>query len=96
MAKQGRARAPREVERNPMVVSGTDVKGNPFEEVTQTIDISESGVSFYLTTPIWMDSHLTLTIKSSSVFQPDAAMKAKVVRMQNDSSGKRLVGARYD
>jgi hypothetical protein len=96
MAKQARGRAPREIEQTQILVIGNDVMGKPFQEETQTLDISESGVSFYLKTSIWMDSHLTLKIPSSSVFEADSMMKAKVVRIQNESSGKKLVGARFD
>jgi hypothetical protein len=96
MARQSRGRAPREIEQTQIIVEGNDVKGESFQEETQTIDISESGISFYLKTPIWMDSHLTLKIMSSSLFEADYSLKAKVVRMQNESSGKKLIGARFD
>jgi len=96
MAKQSRGRAPREIEQSQIIVEGNNLKGEPFQEETQTLDISESGISFFLKTPIWMDSHLTLKIMSSSLFEADYRLKAKVVRMQNESSGKRLIGARFD
>jgi len=96
MARQSRGRALREIEQTQIIVQGNDDKGDPFQEETHTIDISESGISFYLKTPIWMDSHLTLKIMSSSLFEADYRLKAKVVRMQNESSGKKLIGARFD
>ena len=96
MAKQSRGRAPREIEQSQIIVEGNNLKGEPFQEETQTLDISESGISFLLKTPIWMGSHLTLKIMSSSLFEADYRLKAKVVRMQNESSGKRLIGARFD
>jgi hypothetical protein len=96
MAKQSRGRAPREIEQSQIIVEGNDFKGEPFQEETQTLDISESGISFFLKTPIWMDSHLTLKIMSSTLFEAEYCLKAKVVRMQNESSGKRLIGARFD
>lgn len=96
MAKQSRARAPREIEQAQVIVEGNDVEGAPFQEETQSLDISESGISFYLKTPIWMDSHLTLKIRSSNLFDADYSLKAKVVRMQNELSGKKLIGARFD
>lgn len=96
MARQARGRAPREVEQTQILVIGNDLMGRPFQEEAQTLDISESGISFYLKTSIWMDSHLTLKIPSSSPFEADSMMKAKVVRMQNESSGKKLIGARFD
>ena len=96
MAKQARGRAPRESERSQIVVTGIDVKGNPFQEETQTVDISESGISFHLKTTIWMDSHLTLKIHSSSFFQAESVIKAKVVRIQNEAFDRKLVGALFD
>ena len=96
MGKQARGRSPREEEPAQILVMGNDLKGEPFQEETQTIDISESGISFYLKTPIWMDSHLTLKLPSSSVFEAGSSMKAKVVRMQNESSGKNFIAARFD
>ena len=96
MAKQSRGRAPREIEQSQIIVEGNDVKGEPYQEETQTLDISESGISFFLKTPIWMDSHLTLKLPSSSVFEAGSSMKAKVVRMQNESSGKNFIAARFD
>ena len=96
MARQARGRAPREEEHSTLTVTGVDGKGNPFQEETQTIDISESGVSFYLKTPIWMDSHLTLQIQSSSLFGAGSIMKAKVVRIQSGNPRGQLIGARFD
>lgn len=96
MARQARGRAPREEEHSALSVSGVDVKGNPFQEETQTIDISESGLSFLLKTPIWMDSHLTLKIQSSSLFGAGSIMKAKVVRIQSGNPKGQIIGARFD
>jgi len=96
MARQARGRSPREEEHTQILVMGDDLKGEPFQEETETVNISESGISFYLKTPIWMDSHITLKIPFSSLFETDSSMKAKVVRMQNESSGKKLIGARFD
>ena len=96
MARQARGRSPREEEHTQILVMGDDLKGEPFQEETETVNISESGISFYLKTPIWMDSHLTLKLPSSSVFEAGSSMKAKVVRMQNESSGKNFIAARFD
>ena len=96
MTRQARGRAQRELEQTEILVVGNDVKGEPFQEETRTIDISETGISFYLKTPIWMDSHLTLKIPFSNLFEGDSMRKAKVVRMQNESSGKKLIGVRFD
>ena len=96
MVRQARGRSPREEEHTQIFVMGNDVQGEPFQEQTETFNISESGISFYLKTPIWMDSHLILKIPSSSLFEADSVLKGKVVRMQNESSGKKLIGARFD
>ena len=96
MAKSAKGRAARENEGAKLTVKGLDAKGNEFQEETKTIDISESGVSFYLKTPIWMDSHMNLEIRSSSIFGPLCHMKAKVVRLRAESSGRQHIGARFD
>jgi hypothetical protein len=96
MAKQVRGRAPREEEHVSIIVAGNDAKGDLFQEETQTVDMSESGISFYLKTPIWMDSHLTLKIQFSSLFGVDTVIRGKVVRMQDETSGRKLIGVRLD
>jgi hypothetical protein len=78
------------------LVRGLDVEGREFQESTETIDISESGISFLLNTSIWMDSHLTIEIRHSQVFGPCSVQKAKVVRLRSQPDGKQLVGARFD
>ena len=96
MTRQARGRAQREINQTRILVTGNDVKGEPFQEETLSIDISDTGISFYLKTPIWMDSHLTLKIPINNPFEADSMMKAKVVRMQNEPFGKKLIGVRFD
>jgi PilZ domain-containing protein len=67
-----------------------------FTEQTETHDISESGISFYLKTPVWVDSHLTIIIASSTLFGRLCSVSAKVVRVQVDTAGRQLVAARFD
>lgn len=79
-----------------LVVRGSGTKGQAFEEKTETCDISESGISFYLSTPIWMNTHLTIEIASSMIWGPEKVIGALVVRINTDRSGKQLVAARFD
>jgi len=95
MFRDGRA-AVRQQERSRVVISGVDVNGVAFEEMTESRDISEEGLSFYLCRPIWINSHLTAEVSSKSNFGPSRITRIMVVRIQTDPSGKRLVAARFD
>ena len=88
--------ATRQEEHSKVLVKWTNEEGNVFTEQTDTRDISETGISFYLKTPIWLDTHLTLTVGASSLFGRLHTIAAKVVRVQTDASGRQLVGARFD
>ena len=88
--------AARQEEDSKVLVKWTDSEGNAFTEKSETRDISETGISFYLKTPVWLDTHLTLTIGASSLFGRLHTTAAKVVRVQTDASGRQLVGARFD
>ena len=88
--------AARQEEESKVLVKWVDTEGNSFTENTDTRDISETGISFYLKTPVWLDTHLTLTIGSSRLFGRLHTTTAKVVRVQTDASGRQVVGARFD
>ena len=88
--------ATRQEENSKVLVKWTDSDGNAFTEKTETRDISETGISFYLNTPIWLDTHLTLIIGASLLFGRLHTTTAKVVRVQTDASGRQVVGARFD
>ena len=88
--------ATRQEEDSKVLVKWKDTEGNAFTEKTETRDISETGISFYLNTPIWLDTHLTLTIGSSLLFGRLHTTTAKVVRVQTDALGRQVVGARFD
>ena len=88
--------ATRQEEDSKVLVRWTDTEGNAFTEKTETRDISETGISFYLKTPIWLDTHLVLTIGASALFGRLHTTTAKVVRVQTDASGRQVVGARFD
>ena len=57
---EGNQAATRQEEDSKVLVRWTDTLGKPFTERTETRDISETGISFYLESPIWLDTHLNL------------------------------------
>ena len=88
--------ASRQEEDSKVLVKWTDTEGNTFTEKTDTRDISETGISFFLKAPIWLDTHLALTIGSSELFGRLYKTTAKVVRVQTDAEGRQIVAARFD
>jgi hypothetical protein len=96
MSPYGSQRAVREPESSALVISGIDVTGAKFQEDSQTIDVSETGIAFYMKTSVWMDAHLDLEILSSPSLGPKSLLKAKVVRFGTPVGEKRLVAARFD
>ena len=83
-------------ENSKLLIKCSDADGKPITEQSETYDISESGISFYLKTPVWVDTHLTITIASSNLFGRLHTTTAKVIRVQVDPSGKQFVAARFD
>ena len=83
-------------ENTRLLIKWTDADGVSLTEESQTNDISENGISFYLKTPVWLDTHLIITIASSELFGHLQTLTGKVVRIQSDPSGKQLVGVRFD
>lgn len=96
MSRTKRDDRDRETESSRLSVKGTDAKGAAFQEETKTIDISETGISFYLITPIWVDSHLKIDITSSSIFGPKHSAQAKVVRIKVNPDKRQFVAVRFD
>lgn len=88
--------ATRARENSKLLIKCSDSNGKSFTERAETHDISETGISFYLKSPVWVDTHLTITIASSDLFGHLHTVTAKVVRIQIDPSGKQLVAARFD
>ena len=80
------------------MISGINLKGERFEEESNTINVSETGIAFYMQTAVWMDAHLDLEVRSSPSLGPKSLLKAKVVRFGRPigDGGKRLVAARFD
>jgi hypothetical protein len=83
-------------ENSKLLIKCRDSNCELFTEQTETHDISESGISFYLKTPVWVDSHLTIMIASSTLFGRLCSVNAKVVRVQVDAAGRQIVAARFD
>ena len=82
----------REPERIRITVSGTDYKGMSFEEQTETIDLSPTGVSFYLDTRIFVSTFLSLNFNvRSNLLGHSGKLQALVVRIDSSRSGKQLV-----
>jgi len=96
MSKRGRNSDDRERENSKLFIKGVDSNGKVFSEHTETYDISETGVSFFLRNPIWVDTHLTVEITSSEFFDSSQPVGAKVVRVRVDPSGRQFVAARFD
>ena len=89
-------RAIRAKEKSKLLVEWVDANGLLFMEQTETHDISETGISFYLKNLVWVDTHLTLIITSSKLFGSAHIAMAKVVRIQTGPSGGQLVATRFD
>ena len=96
MSRYDSQRAVREPESSALVISGVDVTGAKFQEESQTINLSETGIAFYMKTSVWMDAHLNLEVLSSPSLGPKSLLKAKVVRFGTPTGDKRLVAARFD
>jgi len=83
-------------EKSKLLVKCLDADGQSCAEQTETHDISETGISFYLKNPVWIDTHLTIKIASSEIFGRLRTVTAKVVRVHVDAAGRQLVAARFD
>jgi PilZ domain len=83
-------------EDSKLLIKWTNVDGVSLSEQSQTNDISENGISFFLKTPVWLDTHLIITIGSSELFGRLHTLTGKVVRIQTGHSGRQLVGVRFD
>ena len=85
----------REEEKAAIVVSGDDLKGHAFEEQTESINISSSGISFYLNTFIGPRSFITIDLSKSKQFGYLGKVSAVVVRLEMSSSAKHMVAAEF-
>jgi hypothetical protein len=83
-------------EKSKLFIKCADANWESFTERSETHDISETGISFYLKNPVWLDTHLVIKIASSNLFGHLHTVTAKVVRVLVDSSGRQFVAARFD
>ena len=88
--------AVRQKERSKLVITGVDARGLAFEERTEALDISEDGLACYLGHSVWMNSHLTAEVVSSSIFASIHVTRAMVMRIKVDPSGKQFVAVRFN
>jgi PilZ domain-containing protein len=88
--------AARTNENSILLIKWTNADGVSLSEQSQTHDISVNGISFYLETPVWLDTHLIITIGSSELFGRLHTLTGKVVRIQADALGRQFVGVRFD
>ena len=95
MSRDGRATV-RQKEASELVITGVDASGLAFEEKTEARDISEEGLSFYLGHQLWVNSHLTAAVISSSIFASSYVARAMVIRIKVDPSGKQFVAVRFN
>jgi hypothetical protein len=95
LATKDRRGDQREEESSKLLVRGRDAHDHPFEEQTATCEISGTGVSFYLQTPIRVGSQVSIQITKSVFFGHLHTAHAQVVRLESDTSGRQFVGARF-
>ena len=88
--------AVRAKENSKLLIKCTDSAGKSFTEQSETHDISETGIAFYLKSPVWVDTHLTITIASSILFGRICTKTAKVIRIQFEGTGRQFVAARFN
>jgi hypothetical protein len=70
----------------PIKVKGSDADGNRFEEQTETLNISSSGVAFFLRRRIRVSSLLDLTLSQPN--SPESFnTKGRVVRVEDCGAG---------
>ena len=84
-----RRRNVREPKKVKITVKGTDSNRTSFEEETETIDLSPSGLSFYLKAPIFVRALLSIEINSRSILS--GKFQALVVRVDISREGKQFV-----
>ena len=74
-----RRRNLREPKKVKITVKGTDSNRTSFEEETETIDLSPSGLSFHLKTPVFVRALLSIEIHSRGILS--GKFQALVVRV---------------
>lgn len=85
----------RETEKVAIIVNGDDLNGHPFEEQTESIDISAVGISFYLKSSISPRSFISIQLNQSKLFGYRGKVSALVVRVEVFPSDEYLVAAEF-
>ena len=92
--------APRVRLTSRLVVDGQDLLGFPYTEDAEVYDISQSGISFYLSNRPWIDDSLEITIfpldaETEDYFSGRKA-RGRVVRTGEITEDKQFVAARFE
>lgn len=80
---------------SPLSVRGFDATGSPFSEMTRVHDISEGGISFFIKSPVWVDSLLQLVVcyinpeDTRDIIKRKTA--ARVLRAYENQDGQQFV-----
>jgi hypothetical protein len=90
-----RRRDNREEEKANIVVSGKDLKGHVFEEQTECLNISSSGILFYLNTFTGPRSFISIDLSQSKQFGYRGKVTAVAVRTERSSAEKLRVAAEF-
>ena len=99
-AAKERRSSPRVKDHSPLFVRGLDAFGLPFSEMTEINDISQSGISFFIQSPVWVHSVLNINIgyvdpeETHSLSKRKA--KVRVLRVNEVDMGQHFVAARFE
>jgi hypothetical protein len=92
--------APRVKLTSRLVVDGHDLLGFPYTEDAEVYDISQSGISFYLSNRPWIDDSLEITIfpldAETAAYFSGRKARGKVVRTGEITEDKQFVAARFE
>jgi len=90
-----RRRDRRDQEKVKVTIRGTHSNGVPFEEQTETLDVSAVGLAFYLRTPLFVRTFLSIEIGNSTFLSHIGKIQALVVRIDTSLPGRQLVAAQF-
>ncbi len=92
--------APRVRLSSRLVVDGQDLLGFPYTEDAEVHDISQTGVSFYLSNRPWIEDSLDITIfpvdAQTAAYYSGRKARGKVVRTGEIAADKQFVAARFE
>ena len=92
--------APRVRLTSKLVVDGKDLLGFPYTEDAELYDISQTGISFYLSNRPWIDDSLEITIfpldAATAAYFSGHKARGKVVRTGEITEDKQFVAARFE